>query len=161
MNTLPAPVGAGQQRHRYLREIGRARTVPLVAQRMFLDLLVDVDAVLSQFLVGERDRAGNRFAGVGVLLRPFAAAVLHMCHLRLRPALLELRQNAAVVKRVAIVVVAPFPGNNRGQMRRVLRRHAPLVIGVVGDAQHADLAVAPRLRARPLDAKIEVVDFPR
>ncbi len=39
MNALAAPVGAGQQRDRNLREIGATRAVPLVAQRMLLDFL--------------------------------------------------------------------------------------------------------------------------
>ena len=46
----------------------------------------------------------------------------------------------------------------RRQMRRRLieARHAPLVAGVVRNTEHAHAAVAPRLRARPLDALIKI-----
>ena len=39
------------------REVGGARAVPLVVERMLLQLLERVDAVLRQLFVGERDRA--------------------------------------------------------------------------------------------------------
>ena len=87
--------------------------------------------------------------------------VLDVRHLVLRPALLELAQDAAVVAGVAVAVVLPLPGDDGRQVRRMQAGHAPLVAGVVRDAEHADLAVAPGLRARPLDALVEVVDLPR
>ena len=161
VDALAAPVGAGQKRERDLGEVGRARAVPLVVEGMLLELLVDVDAVLGQLLVRERDGSGHRLAGVGVLLGPLPPPVLHVDHLVLGPELLELAQDAAVVAGVAVAVVLALPGDDRGQVRRVLSRHAPLVAGVVGDPQHADLAVAPRLRPRPFDALVEVVDLPR
>ena len=42
MDALPAPVGAGEQGHRDLGEIGRARAVPGVVERMLLQLVVEV-----------------------------------------------------------------------------------------------------------------------
>ena len=161
MDALAAPVGAGQERERHLGEIGRARAVPLVVERVLLQVLEDVDAVLGQLLVGERDRPRYRFAGVRVLLGPLPAPVLDVDHLVLGPALLELAQDAAVVAGVAVPVVLPLPRDDGGQMRRVLPGHAPLVARVIGDPEHPDFAVAPGLRARPLDALVEVFDLPR
>src|SRR6185295_1605906 len=90
-----------------------------------------------------------------------AQAVLDVGDLVLGPELLELAEDAAVIARVAIAIVLAFPRNDRRQMRWVQARHAPLVTRVVGDAQHADLAVAPRLRTRPLDALVDVLDLAR
>src|SRR4029450_9176018 len=45
------------------------------------------------------------------------------------------------------------------EMRWMQARHPPLVARVVGDAQHPDLAVAPRLSPRPLNALIDVLDL--
>ena len=157
MDALAAPVGARQQGRRHQRQIGRALAVPLVVERMLLELLEDVDAVLGQLLVGEGDRPRHRLARVGVLLRPLPSPVLHVDHLDLRPALLELAQDAAVVAGVAVAVVLPLPRDDRGQVRRMLAGDAPLVAGVVGDPEHAHLPVAPLLRPRPLDALVEVV----
>ena len=66
-----------------------------------------------------------------------------------------------MVARVTVGVVPALPGNDGRQMRRALGRHAPLVPGIIGDAEHPDLTAAPGLGARPLDALVEVVDLPR
>src|SRR2546430_14769892 len=65
-------------------------------------------------------------------------------------------EEAAGVAGVAVVVGGPPPDADRGEVRRLLGRHLPLVHRVVGDAREADLAVAPGLPGRPLDAVVEV-----
>ena len=63
--------------------------------------------------------------------------------------------------KLAVIVGRAFPDAQRREMRRPQRRHVPLVHGVVGNAVDADLAVAPGLRARPLDAVVEVLGLAR
>ena len=159
---MPCPPQFAQVRSgvRHQREIGRARTVPLVAERVLLQRFVRVHPVLRQLLVGERDRSGDGFAGVGVLLCLVAAAVLDVRHLVLGPALLELAQDAAVIAGVAVAIVLAFPRDDGREVRRVHSRYAPLVARVIRNAEHADFAVAPRLRAGPFDALVEVLDLP-
>src|SRR5262249_8091201 len=79
--------------------------------------------------------------------------------LMLPPQLLKLAHDAAVVAAVAVAVVLPFPRDDGGEMRRTMRGDAPLVAGVIRNAEHPDLAVAPRLFAGPLDALIEIGDL--
>jgi hypothetical protein len=102
---------------------------------MLLELLVDVDAVPGELRVRERDGPGHRLARERALLRTGAHAVLDVRHLVLRPALLELAEDAAVVAGVAVVVVLALPRDDGGQVRRVQPRDPPLVARVVGDAE--------------------------
>ena len=62
---------------------------------------------------------------------------------------------------LAVIVRRTLPDAQRGEMRRLERADLPLVHRVVGDAVDADLAVAPRLRAGPLDASVEVLRLAR
>src|SRR5262245_34681251 len=62
---------------------------------------------------------------------------------------------------LAIIVGRALPDAQGGKMRRLERGHLPLVHGVIGDAVDADLAVAPRLRARPFDALVKVLRLAR
>ena len=55
----------------------------------------------------------------------------------------------------------PVIGRDTGEMRRLLRRHEPLRRAVVGFADAADLAAAPRLGGDPFDHFIEVAPFAR
>src|SRR5262249_61195860 len=128
---------------------------------MLFQVLEDIDPVLGQLLVGERDRPGHRLSRVRILLRARPQAVLDVDHLVLGPELLELAEDAAMVTRVAVAVVLTLPRDDRGQVRRMKTGDAPLVARVVRDAEHAHLAVAPRLGTRPLDALVEVLDLAR
>src|SRR5207249_10838313 len=75
------------------------------------------------------------------------------------PGALRRAEGPAVVPGVPRAVGRARPGDDGGQVRRMQTGDAPLVARVVRDAEHADLAVAPRLCARPLDALVEVVDL--
>src|SRR5262249_49592044 len=161
VDALAAPVGAREQWQRDPREIGGPGPVPLVVERMAFQVLEDVDTVLGQLSIGERDGPRHRLARVRILLRARAEAVRDVDDLVLGPELLELAEDPAVVPGVPIAVVLALPGDDRGQVRRMQAGDAPLVARVVRDAEHADLAVAPRLGARPLDALVEVVDLAR
>src|SRR5262249_11296035 len=72
----------------------------------------------------------------------------------------ELRVDAAVTAAIPIAVRGPLPYADRRQVRRLERRHQPLVHGVVRDAVQPDLAVAPVLRGRPFDAVVQVANLP-
>ena len=60
-------------------------------------------------------------------------------------------RDAAVPGHLPVGVAPPLPGVDRGQVRRAGRGDRPLARGQVGDPGQAHLAVAPALRARPLD----------
>ena len=62
---------------------------------------------------------------------------------------------------VAIPVGGALPDAHGGQVRRLQRRHVPLVDGVVGDAVESDLAARPRLHAGPFDAVVEILGLAR
>src|ERR1041385_896548 len=120
-----------------------------------------IDAVARELLGRERDRTGHRLAGDGVALGVLATPVLDVDDLMLGPQLLEFAQDAAMVAGIAVAVVLSLPRDDGGEMRRGLRGGAPLIVCVVRDAEHADLAVAPRLGAGPFNAEIEIVDLAR
>src|SRR6266513_4302467 len=77
------------------------------------------------------------------------------------PVLAEGADDAAVAVAGAGGVVPALPGADRGEVRRLRRRRAPLVARVVRNAVHADLAAAPLLRRRPLDAVLKVARLAR
>src|ERR1051325_5281634 len=92
--------------------------MPGIVERMLLGRLEHVDAVAGELLGRERDRARHRLAGVGILLGALALAVLDVDDLVLRPQLLELAQDAAVVAGIAVAVVLSLPRDDGGEMRR-------------------------------------------
>src|SRR6516165_8105481 len=79
----------------------------------------------------------------------------------LPPQLLKLAEDSAVVAGIAIAVVLALPRDDGGEVRWMLGGDAPLIARVVRDAEHADLAVAPRLGAGPLDALVKILDLAR
>src|SRR5262245_62989541 len=87
--------------------------------------------------------------------------MLHARHLARVPARQEVAENTAVTGELAVIVGGAVPDAQRGEMRRLERGDLPLVHGVIGNAVDADLAVAPRLRARPLHALVEVLRLAR
>src|SRR5256712_5715480 len=119
-------------------------------------VLVEVAAVGAELLLAERHGSGHPVAGHPAPVAPRPAAVLHPDDLRGKPRPPEGAEDAAVVAEVAVVVGGALPDADRGEVRRLLGRHLPLVHRVVGDAREADLAVAPGLPGRPLDAVVEV-----
>src|SRR5512139_3629996 len=96
--------------------------------------------------------------------------MLQRIDLVLRPALGEaVAEDAAVMRHVAVEIGGALPKADRGEMPGLKRRALPLVLGIIGDAVQADLAVRPRLYAGPFDALRKVegllqrpdVDHPR
>jgi len=119
-----------------------------------------VDAVrgqlgLVQGLVPADERSSDRVAR-GAL----AEAVLDGLDLHVVPVFGEGAENAAVPGQLAVPVRGPLPDAHRGQVRWLGAGDQPLVHRVVGDAGETDLAVAPRLLGRPLDAVVEVLCLP-
>jgi hypothetical protein len=126
---------------------------------VLLERLEGVDAITGEFLLRKRNRPGDRLAGNGAFLRVIAFAVLYVDDLMLRPDLLELAQDAAVITGITVSVVLPLPRDNRGEVGRMLGGHTPLIAGIIRNAEHADFAIAPRLRTRPLDALVKIFRF--
>src|SRR5439155_235959 len=102
----------------------------------------------------------KRHAVVRVEVGPVLDAV-HLEPLLLRRRAHEPAEDAAVVTEVAIVIGGALPDADRGEMRRLERRDLPLVHRVVGNPVQPDLAVAPWLGGRPLDAVIEILGLAR
>ena len=154
MEALSAPVGGRQQRRLHLAPVGHARLPVLVGVELAGDaVLVEVAAILPEHLVRQGLGPRHPVAGHAALEPAGAAAVLHGIDLRLRPVLHEAAaEDAAVVRHVAVEIRGAFPGADGGQMLGLQRRRLPLVLGIVGDAVEADLAVRPGLHARPVDA---------
>src|SRR5262249_61981826 len=90
VDALAAPVGAREERHLDPGKIGGTLAMPGVVERMKLRRVERVDAVLRQFLVRERDRAGDQLAGDAAFARPLAQPVLDVGDLVLPPQLLKL-----------------------------------------------------------------------
>ena len=62
-----------------------------------------------------------------------------------------------MVRHVAVEIGRTLPQADRREVLGLKRRRLPLVLGVVGDAVQADLAVGPLLHAGPFDALCEVL----
>src|ERR1700675_361685 len=78
MQTLPSPVGRGEERHLDLRPVGHARAPVLVAGQRVLDaVLVEVATVGAELFFGERRRPGYRAAVHTRAIASRAQAVLN------------------------------------------------------------------------------------
>ena len=111
--------------------------------------------------VGKRLVAAYQLARHARARAALAEAVLDRLHLHVVPVGEERGEDPAVVRHVAVPVGRAFPDAHRGKMGRLQRRDVPLVHAVVGDAVQPHLAARPRLHARPLDAVVEILRFPR
>ena len=161
MQALSAPVRGGEQRHVDFLQLDHARAVIVVDERAAQRLAGRVGAVPRQRLRRQRLRPGCRFAGDLAARALVTDAVLHAQHLALVPAFDELAKDAAMARKLAVVVGKPFPDAQCGKMRRPQRTHLPLVSCEVGDTVEPDLAGAPGLRPCPFDAEVEVARLAR
>src|SRR5271169_561726 len=94
-------------------------------------------------------------------LAAFARAVLHGLDLHVVPIFPERAEDAAVMGHVTVPVGGAFPDAHGGEVRRLARRHVPLVDAVIGNAVEADFAVRPRLDAGPFDAVVKILALAR
>src|SRR5215468_11756998 len=106
-------------------------------------------------------RPADQLAVHARALAALARAVLHGLHLHVVPVFPERADEAAVMGHVAVPVGGAFPDAHGGQVRRLQRRHMPLVDAVIGNAVEPDLAVRPGLHAGPLDAVVEILGLAR
>jgi hypothetical protein len=106
-----------------------------------------MDARSEQYLVEEIE--GRRAEEPVLLSAQHADGSEESCH---EPA----AKHAAMPERLAVEIGRAGEWKDRAQMRRPLQRRAILLDGEVAHADHADLAVAPRLRGHPFDQVIEV-----
>src|SRR5205814_486241 len=145
----------------HLGKIGAALGIVPTPELARKERLPHVLAVLLQVFRRQRLGTANELARDAALRAALAHAVLHRLHLHVLPVLAEAADDAAVARALAVGVVPAFPDADRREMRRLRRRGAPLVRGVVRDAVHADFARAPRLRGAPLDALVDVARLAR
>src|SRR5215210_1626785 len=134
MQAVAAPVAAGEQRRLHLVPPGRTLLVVIVIERVLNDLVPQRLAVLGELFLRQRLRAADQFAGDAAALAARADAVLHGFDLHVLPVLLERRDDAAMVRGVAVAVGIALPDANRGQMFRLQTGGAPLRGGVVGNS---------------------------
>src|SRR5262249_23443026 len=109
----------------------------------------------------QRLGAADEFTGDRIARPVLADAVLHAEYLAALQAAREGRDDATVMRRVAIAVGVAFPHAHRGEMRRLQAGRLPLVHRVVGNAVDADLSVRPWLGGGPFDAVVEVLRLAR
>ncbi len=154
--SLPAPVAGGQERDGDRVPRRGPLLVEAVEQPVAAHVTGVVGPVQRQLLVGERLRSRHQLTGVGRAAGPVAETVLHGAD---RPPVPDVDGGAhdpAVVVHVAVEVGQALPRDHRREVRRLQTRHQPLVDREVRDAEQPDLAAAPRLGPRPLDAVVEV-----
>ena len=151
MQALPAPIGGREQGHFHLVPVRHTRLPELVGVELARQtILVKIAPILAEFLFRQSLRSRHPVAGHAALEAPRAAPVLQRINLRLRPTLDEATaEDAAMMRHVAIEIGGAFPGANGGEVLGLQRGRLPLVLGVVGDAVEADLAVRPGLLRRP------------
>src|SRR6184192_3337748 len=128
---------------------------------MARDLVAEITAIFAQLFFGKRLRSTDKLAGNAAARAALAEAVLHGLHLHVVPVSPEAAENTSVMRHVTIPVGRAFPNAHRGQVRRLERRHLPLVDRIVGDVVEADLAVAPWLDSGPLDAVVKIFSLAR
>src|SRR5712664_4382368 len=161
MQALPAPVGCREQRHADVLQIRAALAVVGSVHLARQDLAPHILAIFDQFFFRKRVGPAHQLAGDAAFRAALALPVLHRLHLHVLPVLAEGADDAAVAVAVAVGVVPAFPGADRGEVRRLRGRSAPLVARVVRDAVHADPAAAPGLLRRPFDAQVDVAGLAR
>ncbi len=135
MQALAADIGAGQERHLNIRQMRRAAGEVVLVERVGALLARQVGAVSRQDFVGQSLGAGDELAGVGTDAAARADAVLHIGHLVRIPADPKRAENAAMAHRVAVEIGRTLEGADRGEVRRALGRHLPLVHRIIGDAR--------------------------
>src|SRR6185437_5964467 len=67
----------------------------------------------------------------------------------------------AMARAIAIEIAGAGPGQDGREVFGLIRRDHPLARRVIGDAEQADLAVAPGLRPGPFDRFLEVLELLR
>src|SRR6478752_2607744 len=120
------------------------------------DLGAEVGAVFLEFGFRQSFRSAHQITMNAAALPALASAVLHGLHLHVVPVLPKRRENAAMMRHVAVPVGSALPDAHGSEMRRLQRSYVPLIDAVIGDTVEADLAVRPWLPARPFDAIVEI-----
>src|SRR3569832_459115 len=126
MHARTAPIAGREQRNIDAVLVGGPLAPPRAVEIVPQDVGRIVGAVCDQLLL-RQGLASIRLAGLSVMIRGVAVAVLHGQTL-LRPPVVgkTAAQDAPVVRAVAIIDDEAFPWAYRGEMRRPQRGHAPL-----------------------------------
>ena len=116
-----------------------------------------VGAIFRKFVFRERLGSGNQLTRHDTLSAARTSAVLDARDLARMPAVEKVAEDAAVPAKLTVVVGGAFPDAHGGEVRWLQGADLPLVHCVIGNAVDTDFAVAPALRARPLDALVEIL----
>src|SRR5215472_3296609 len=130
-------------------------------ERMRWGIMAKVTAISRQLFFRKRFRSANGLAGDPAAQSWLAPPMLHGLHLHVVPVRPKRAENPSVVRHITVPIGGAFPDAHCRKMRRLKRRHMPLVDRVVGDAVEADLAGAPGLDARPLDTVVKIFGLAR
>src|ERR1044071_6580573 len=173
MQTVVAPAGTKVGGNLGLLVVGAVLAPERAVERMqdkIYDQRVGADVGILQCLAQGRyeadflisKRARDRF-----LVRRFAvfffeqASIARLMETVAPVADEAMRENAAVVTTMAIVVGAGEGRKDRFELRRCARGDGFCQTGEIGDTEHADRAVAPRLNCKPIDQIASFADFLR
>src|SRR5262245_63260037 len=132
MQTLAAPIGGREQRRDHLVPYRRACLVILIVQRMRHEFGAEIRTVPSEFFFRQGFRPAHEFAVNTAALAALAGAVLNGLDLHVVPVFPKGRENAAVMRHVAIPVGSAFPDEHGRQMRRLQGSDMPLLDAVIG-----------------------------
>jgi len=156
MQPLATPVCRRKHRYLDLGKVPRARAVVIVAERARENVRGGVGAIARELLVGQVLGACDELIGEATASAALTDAVLHAGALAGKPALEKLAEDPTVARQIPVIIGGAFPHANRGKVRRREGGNPPLIHRVIGNAVQPDLAIAPRLHARPFDAVVEI-----
>src|SRR5262245_61410058 len=161
VQTLSAPVGRRKKRGSDLLPDGGAVAMILIVERMGVNIVTEVAAILRERGVRKRFIAADRLPRCARARATLAQPLLHGLYLHVVPVGEESAEYAAVVRHVAVPIGRTLPDAHGGKMTGLQGRDVPLVHAVIRDPVQADLAVRPRLSACPFDTVVEVLRLAR
>src|SRR5262249_56007365 len=100
--------------------------------------------------------SAHKFTVNTAALAPLTGAVLHGLNLHVVPIFPERRENATMMRHIAIPVGGAFPDAHCGQVRWLQRSDVPLIDAVVRNPVEPDLTLQPPLRAHPSTPAAEI-----
>src|SRR5262249_13907561 len=159
MQPLAAPVRRREERHSDLLQIGRARAVILVIERVRECAGDDVASILFQLFWREGLGPSNRLAGDPAARPALPDAMLHRKNRTRIPVGDEFGIDAAMITGFAVVIRRALPSTDGGQVRWRQCSNLPCVHRKIGNAVEADLPGTPLLRGGPFYAFVKISGF--
>src|SRR5262249_13641688 len=159
MQPLAAPVRRREERHSDLLQIGRARAVILVIERVRECAGDDVASILFQLFWREGLGPSNRLAGDPAARPALPDAMLHRKNRTRIPVGDEFGIDAAMITGFAVVIRRALPSTDGGQVRWRQCSNLPCVHRKIGNTVEADLPGTPLLRGGPFNAFVKISGF--